>query len=152
MTKSSLPPQFRIDSLPYARWLGVQVELAGDEMTAILPFDQKLVGNPVLPALHGGVIGAFMEMTAMAQLAIAERRARLPKPIGVSVEYLRSARPQTTYARARVKKIGRRIANVEVEAWQSARDAPIATLNANFLLADPEDTEPTFAEMAKNDG
>jgi uncharacterized protein (TIGR00369 family) len=143
MSGADAPPSaassaaFSIEAIPYARWLGVKVELAGDEMTAILPFSQHLVGNPLLPALHGGVLGAFMEMTAMAQLALTEGRARLPKPIGVTVEYLRSGKPLTTYARARVKRVGRRIANVEVEAWQELRAAPIASLHAHFLLGDP---------------
>ncbi|HYE43671.1 MAG TPA: PaaI family thioesterase [Caulobacteraceae bacterium] len=131
--------QARLDAvlagIPYARFLGVQVKLAGDELTGVLPFAQHLVGNPMLPALHGGVIGAFLEMTAMAQLALIEQRARLPRPIGVTVEYLRPGRARTTYARAQVKRVGRRIANVHVEAWQDARSAPIATLRAHFLLA-----------------
>jgi uncharacterized protein (TIGR00369 family) len=130
--------EFAIEHLPYARFLGVRVELAGDEMTAILPFADHLVGNPLLPALHGGVIGAFMEMTAMAQLALSERRSRLPRPIGVTVEYLRSGKPLTTFARAGVKRVGRRIASVDVEAWQEARASPIAVLHAHFLLAEPE--------------
>ena len=125
-----------LEDIPYARFLGVRAEIAGDEMTAILPYAEKLIGNPLLPALHGGVTGAFMEMTAMAQLAVSERRERLPRPIGVTVEYLRSGKPITTYARATVKKVGRRIANVHVEAWQEARSAPIASLQAHFLLGD----------------
>ena len=132
-------PETILDEIPYARFLGVKVEIAGDEMTAVLPYAEHLVGNPLLPALHGGVIGAFLEMTALAQLAITERRRRLPKPIGVTIEYLRSGRPLTTYARARIKRVGRRVANVEVEAWQEARSAPIAFLHANFLLAEPTD-------------
>ena len=51
-------------AIPYARFLGMTAQLAGDEMTAILPFSAHLVGNTQLPALHGGVLGAFMEMTA----------------------------------------------------------------------------------------
>lgn len=123
-----------LGTIPYARFLGMQVELAGDELTGVLPFSQHLVGNPMLPALHGGVTGAFLEMTAMAQLALVEKRPRLPKPIGVTVEYLRPARARTTYARAEVKKVGRRIANVHVEAWQDERAAPVAVLHAHFLL------------------
>ena len=139
MSKPPVPaPVFDIATIPYARFLGVRVDLAGDEMTAVLPFAQHLVGNPLLPALHGGALGAFMEITAMAQLAMSERRARLPRPIGVTVEYLRSGRPLTTYARARVRKVGRRVAHVEVEAWQEERSAPIAVLHAHFLLADGE--------------
>jgi uncharacterized protein (TIGR00369 family) len=125
-----------LEGIPYARFLGMRAEIAGDEMTAILPYSEKLIGNPLLPALHGGVTGAFMEMTAMAQLSVSERRESLPRPIGVTVEYLRSGKPVTTYARAQVKKVGRRIANVSVEAWQETRAAPIATLHAHFLLAE----------------
>ncbi len=120
--------------IPYAQYLGVRAELAGDEMTAILPFAPHLIGNPMLPAIHGGVLGAFMEMTALAQLSIIQGLSRQPKPIDISVEYLRSARGLTTYARADIRKIGRRIANVHVEAWQDTRATPIALLRGHFLL------------------
>ena len=82
--------------IPYARYLGMRAELAGDEMTAILPFAPHLIGNPTLPAIHGGVLGAFMEMTALAQISIMQGLTRQPRPIDISVEYLRSARPLTT--------------------------------------------------------
>lgn len=127
-----------LERIPYARWLGVRVELAGDEMTAILPFAPHLIGNPVLPAIHGGVLGAFMEMTALAQLSIAQGQLRQPKPIDVSIEYLRSGRTLTTYARAEVRKLGRRIANVHVEAWQEQRANPVAALRAHFLVTPAE--------------
>ena len=128
-------------SIPYARFLNVRGELAGDEMTAILPFADKLVGNALLPALHGGVLGAFMEMTAVAQLALVQKAARQPRTIGVTVEYLRSGRPIATFARAQIKRLGRRIANVEVEAWQETRAAPIALLHGRFLLSQEAEAE-----------
>ena len=124
--------------IPYARFLGLRIELAGDEMTAILPFGTHLIGNPTLPAIHGGVLGAFMEMTALAQLLVKEGQARQPRVIDVSIEYLRSGRPLTTYARAEIKKVGRRIANVHVEAWQDQRAAPIAALRGHFLVTPTE--------------
>ena len=132
--------QAMLGRIPYARFLGVRAELAGDEMTATLPFSQHLIGNPILPAIHGGVLGAFMEMTALAQIVIVQPGgARQPKPIGVTVEYLRSGRPVDTYARANITRMGRRIANVRVEAWQDAKSAPIAALHGHFLLAQSED-------------
>ncbi|HRD47493.1 MAG TPA: PaaI family thioesterase [Caulobacter sp.] len=131
-------PTERVDAMlariPYAQFLGVKIELAGDEMTAVLPFGMHLVGNPTLPAIHGGVLGAFMEMTALAQLLLTEGQARQPRVIDVSIEYLRSGRPLTTFARAEIKKVGRRIANVHVEAWQDRRAAPIAALRGHFLV------------------
>jgi len=128
-----------LGSIPYAKFIGMRAELAGDEMTAILPFSDHIVGNPMLPAIHGGVLGAFMEMTALAQLSVAEPLKRQPRTIDVSIEYLRTGRPLTTFARAHIKKVGRRIANVHVEAWQEQRAAPIAALRGHFLLTSAED-------------
>lgn len=135
MSQSSDQLDALLAAIPYAKYLGVRAELAGDEMTAILPFAPHLVGNPMLPAIHGGVLGAFMEMTALVQLSVIQGLSRQPKPIDISVEYLRSGRALTTYARADVRKIGRRIANVHVEAWQDSRSAPIALLRGHFLLS-----------------
>ena len=121
-------------SVPYIQFLGMRCELAGDEMTAILPFSEHLIGNVMLPALHGGVIGAFLEMTALAQLSVAQRTSQVHKTIDVTIEYLRPGRAVTTYARADLRKVGRRIANIHVEAWQEARSKPIAALQGHFLL------------------
>ena len=123
-----------LQRVPYVRFLGMQVEMAGDEMTAVLPFAQHLVGNPMLPALHGGVIGAFMELTALAQLALTQPGQHVPKTIDVNIEYLRPGRPQALYARANLRKVGRRVANVQVEAWQESRSQPVAGLTGHFLL------------------
>jgi acyl-coenzyme A thioesterase PaaI-like protein len=124
-----------LDRSPYARFIGMRLELAGDEMTAILPFSDLLVGDTKLPAIHGGVLGAFMAMTALMQLSVDEPLSRQPRTIDVTVEYLRSGRPLTTFARAQIKRVGRRIANVHVEAWQTQRAAPIAALRGHFLIS-----------------
>ena len=123
-----------LERTPYIRFLGMRAELAGDEMTAILPFDPKLIGNRMADALHGGVLGAFMETTALAQLALSGDLPRLPKTIDVTIEYLKVGRALDTYARADLRKVGRRIANVHVEAWQENRSQPVAALRGHFLL------------------
>jgi uncharacterized protein (TIGR00369 family) len=124
--------------IPYARFLGLKAELAGDEMTVILPFSEHLVGNVQLPAIHGGVLGALLEITALAQLSLTQGLARQPRPIDVTVEYLRSGRPLDTYARATIKRLGRRVANVQVEAWQEERARPIASLHGHFHVTPAE--------------
>jgi uncharacterized protein (TIGR00369 family) len=124
-----------LQRVPYVRFLGMRAELAGDEMTAILPILPHLVGNPAVPAIHGGVLGAFMEMTALAQLSVTQHTPRVHKAIDVTIEYLRPGRMLTTYARADVRKVGRRVANVHVEAWQEERAAPVAALRGHFMLS-----------------
>jgi uncharacterized protein (TIGR00369 family) len=129
-----------LQRVPYVGFLGMTAELTGDELTGVLPFSQHLVGNVMLPALHGGVIGAFMEMTALAQLHVVARTDKAPKAIDITIEYLRPGRAVTTYARADLRKVGRRIVNVHVEAWQEAKDKPIAFLSGHFLLSPDEHT------------
>lgn len=123
-----------VEMIPYARFLGIQVDQKGNEITTIMPFKQALVGNVNLPALHGGVIGAFLEMTAAIQLLFDTSCERLPKTIDVSIDYLRSGRPQPTFGRAIVTRHGRRVANVRSEIWQEERSKPIGLSHGHFLL------------------
>jgi uncharacterized protein (TIGR00369 family) len=124
------------DTLPYARFLGLTAQRDGDRLTATMPFAPKLIGNPVLPALHGGSTAAMLELTAVAQVALLYPRLKLPRPINVTVAYLRSGRPVDVHARARISKAGRRVAHVQAEAWQDDETQPIATLSAHFLVAE----------------
>jgi uncharacterized protein (TIGR00369 family) len=124
-----------LDTLPYARFLGLLTQRDGDLLTVTMPFAEKLIGNPVLPALHGGSTAAMLELTAVAQVAVLYPRLELPRPINVTVTYLRSGRPQDVYARARISKAGRRVAHVQAEAWQDDQEQPIASLSAHFLVA-----------------
>lgn len=126
--------QALLDSIPYSRFLGIRGERRGNELTFVLPFAEHLVGNPRLPALHGGVLGAFLETAAIIQLVWESDSSVLPKTIDVAIDYLRSGRPRDTYARATITKHGRRVANVRAEAWQDDRHRPIAAIHGHFLL------------------
>lgn len=133
-------PRARLDAalarVPYARFLGMRADWDGEALTGVLPYREMLIGNLVLPALHGGALGAFMEITALARLALdSPESPRQPLTIGVTVEYMRPGRPVDTFARADIKRLGRRIANVHVEAWQDENRTPIALLQGRFLLA-----------------
>lgn len=144
-----------IDGVPYLNWLGIQFDRRGDELTAVLPFAEKLIGNPMLPAIHGGVTAAFLEVTAIIELswaamwedlesgrispdaAVPDSLPRLPKTIDFTVDYLRSGLPRDAYARARVVRSGRRYASVHVEAWQDNRARLFAQATGHFLM--PQD-------------
>lgn len=123
-----------LDAIPYARFLGVSIESTSDGLECVLPFCHEIVGNAQLPAVHGGVIGAFLELTGLLHLLSESGSDRVPKPITFSIDYLRSAGPTNTRARAEIFKLGRRIANVRVVAWQNDRTRPVAAGNGKFLL------------------
>lgn len=124
-----------IERMPYAQFLGLTTRQAGDELTVVMPFADRLIGNPVLPALHGGSTAALLEITAMAQVSLLYPRLRLPRPINVTVAYLRSGKPVDVFARARINRAGRRVAHVIAEAWQDDPGQPIASLTAHFQLS-----------------
>jgi uncharacterized protein (TIGR00369 family) len=123
-----------LEVIPYARFLGVGVEHAAGGLECVLPFRDEIIGNARLPAVHGGVLGAFLELTALLRLIDESGTDRVPKPITFSVDYLRSAGPATTRARAEIFKLGRRIANVHVVAWQDDRSRPVVSGIGKFLL------------------
>jgi acyl-coenzyme A thioesterase PaaI-like protein len=123
-----------VQAIPYCRFLGVETDLKGNELTTILRFSDRLIGNPVLPALHGGVVGAFLEITAVIQLMLEAESEELPKPVDIGIDYLRSGRPVDTFARATVTKHGRRVCNVRAEAWQEDRARSIAALHGHFPI------------------
>ncbi len=122
-----------LEAAPYARFLGVEAH-GDDGRSAVMRYGQHLIGNPLLPALHGGSVAAFMELTALAAVTAHAPRARPPKPVDVSVAYLRSGKPLDVFAHADLRKVGRRVAYVHVLAWQDDRDAPIAELSAHLLM------------------
>lgn len=124
-----------IDAIPYARFLGLSAEIEDGALISRLGFRDTLIGNPLLPALHGGVIGALLEHAAIVHLMWEMETPHLPKTINLSVDYLRSGKPLDTFARGTITKHGRRVANVRVEAWQDDPAKPIAGAHAHFLLA-----------------
>ena len=124
-----------VAAIPYATFLGVEIQQQGNEVITVLPFKSELVGNRILPAIHGGVIGAFLEITAVLQLLYETECERMPKTVDVNFDYLRSGRAVTTYGRAIVNRQGRRVANVRSEIWQESRDRPIALSQGHYLMA-----------------
>lgn len=136
-----------VSRMPFVGFLDIRFDRRGDELTAVLPFDEKLIGNPALPAIHGGVTAAFLEVTAIVELSWglmwnkmerestpAEGPLKLPKTIDFTVDYLRAGLPRDAYARARINRFGRRYASVHVEGWQDNRDRLFAQATGHFLM------------------
>jgi acyl-coenzyme A thioesterase PaaI-like protein len=124
-----------LNMIPYARALGVRIEPTAAGWDLLLPFSQDIIGDVNLPAIHGGVIGSFLELTAMLHLIDeSENLDRIARPISFSIDYLRSVGPVDTRARAEIFKLGKRIANAHVVAWQEDPAKPVAAGNGKFLL------------------
>jgi acyl-coenzyme A thioesterase PaaI-like protein len=122
-------------AVPYMRFLGTELVAPPAGPLLRMPFQPKLIGNPSLPALHGGVTGALLESAAIAMVILEVDAPRLPKIVNISIDYLRPGRPVDTFAWGRITRLGRRIVNVQAAAWQGEdRDNPIATASSRFLI------------------
>ena len=127
-----------VEAVPYARFMGISAVVVEGELLGRLQFAGHLIGNPMLPALHGGVIGALLESTAIFQLMWETEAILLPRTITLTVDYLRSGRAVDTFARGVLTRQGRRVACVRVDAWQDDRSRPIAVASAHFLIESAE--------------
>lgn len=138
---SDAVPQALDRPIPYADYLGVQVAFAHGQPLYRMPYRDQLIGNPFLPALHGGVIAGFSNTAAVLHLIHTLHGAKLPKTIDFSIDYLRSGRPEDTWASCEVVRIGSRVALVQIRCWQRGPDYPITVSRAHLLLTDPDDGE-----------
>lgn len=127
-----------VDLIPYARTLGMDFVPGERGPLFRLEYRWENVGNYLLPAVHGGVVAAFMEHSALLQILWNLESTILPKVIDFSIDYLRPARPETTYAQCSVVRQGQRVANVAVTAWQGEPERVVATARTHFLLSRPD--------------
>lgn len=125
-----------LESIPYARFIGLECDRFGDDLIFRLPRKAQNLGNPILPAIHGGVIGGFMELSAVIYLMMAQEALRMPRIVDFSLDYLRAGLDRETFAECQLTRQGNRVANVMITAWQKSRSHPIATARAHFLLDD----------------
>jgi len=134
--------QIVIDALPYATFLGMQALKTGSGLMFKLPPKKSNIGNPILPAIHGGAVAGFMEMSAIVQLLMAfdethqpQEGIKTPRIVDFSIDYVRACRFEDTYAACDVVRQGRKMANVGIRVWQGDPNTLTATARAHYLLS-----------------
>ena len=128
-------PQQILDVIPYSSFIGVKAKIEDNRILYFMPEQHSNIGNPSLPAIHGGVIGGFMELSAAVELLYTLNIEKIPKVADFSLDYLRPGRFQTTYASCSVLRHGKKLVNVSVVAWQDSPEKPIATARCHFLVS-----------------
>lgn len=122
---------------PYVDFLGVvmhpQVE-AGPIFR--LPYRGELIGNPLLPAIHGGVLAGFAETVMFMHLVAtnAPMAPAIPKAVDFSIDYLRPARPVDTYGQGITMRLGNRVSLVQANLWQEDPQRPVAATRGHWLM------------------
>ena len=120
---------------PYAQTMGFEEQRGTDGRLVIaMPYSDGVRGRPGF--VHGGALAGLLETVAYATLseALGEDDRPLIKPVNVTATYMRGAVEMTTYARATIERLGKRIANIEAIAWQDDINKPVAMAQINVIL------------------
>jgi acyl-coenzyme A thioesterase PaaI-like protein len=121
--------------IPYSSFIGAQAKVEGDNVRYWLDRRPSNIGNPSLPAIHGGVIGGFLELSAAIEILYTLDVELFPKVVDFSLDYLRPGRYKTIYANCTVLRQGKKLVNVTATAWQDNPETPISTARCHFLIA-----------------
>lgn len=120
----------------YARALGILVTGEEDTRPVVsVDFGGAVEGRPGF--FHGGATAGLLETAGYAALRAAlAARGQTPviKPINITVQYLAAGRALPAHAVGRITRLGRRNANIAIEAWQDDRQRLIATAVLNVLI------------------
>ena len=123
-----------VQSVPYARFLGMTLDTHEGRLVGKMTFSEHLIGNPTLPALHGGTLGSLLESAAQFELLYRAETIVLPKTITLTIDYRRSGKPADTFVAANIVRQGRRVATVQAHAWQDDPARPIAAATLQLLI------------------
>lgn len=121
---------------PYVAFLDIRQQAQIDAGPVFrLPFKRELIGNPVLPALHGGVLAGFGETAMILHLTNTNPAIQgVPRGIDFAIAYMRSAKPVDTFVQGTTVRQGNRVALVQVSIWQDDPQRPVAQARGHCLM------------------
>lgn len=120
---------------PMARWLGLAVDLEDGALRYRLQFDERHIGNPLIRAIHGGVVAAFLQLSAEIDLAARLGLCEPLRSATFSIDFMAPTRAEDMAASVTPSRIARRVAFIEAVCWQGDPSRPAAAARAAIRLA-----------------
>ena len=97
---------------PFHRWLGLKiVQQNNDQLELEMPWRDELVSNPVIGAVHGGILASLIDLTGLYAIIAAGGIARAT--VDLRVDYHRAATNGPLRAIGQVVKLGKTISTAD---------------------------------------
>lgn len=128
--------QLMDQAIPFNRHLGlVSTAVERGRYAARMPFRPELVGDPMRPALHGGVISMMADTVGGGAVFTQTRAGDRVATIDLRVDYLRPGRLEELFAEAEVVRLGNRVGVSTIKLFHAGgRDAPVAVAMGVYTI------------------
>lgn len=109
--------------IPFNRWLGLELTVVQPGFARMeVPYRDELIGDPVRPALHGGVISALIDTCGGAACWTEIDAADRLSTVDLRVDYLRPGRKLRLIAESKVIRMGNHVGVADIVVFHP--DAP----------------------------
>lgn len=125
-----------IEALPHCRALAMTLEDVGEgEAVMSMPYDRKLIGDPVSGVIHGGAVSALMDTCGGTAVMAHPAGPSVTATLDLRIDYMRAAAPEKTVtAKAVCYHMTRSVAFVRAVAHDGNENDPVATATGAFTV------------------
>jgi len=123
-------------AIPHNRALGMRfIDYGPGEAQMLLPYSERLIGNPETRVLHGGAISALLDACSGAAVFTKLGLVASIATLDLRIDYLKPATPdRDVVCTARCFKATKHVAFVRALAYHDDESDPIAAAAGSFML------------------
>ena len=129
-----------LKGFPHAEEIGIRLlQTPKGEAKVVIPYDEKLVGDPETGGVHGGVVTTLLDtgcgIAAISRTGLMGGIATLD----LRIDYMRPARPgKPLTAACECYRVTRSVAFARGVAYDEDPDDPVATAAGAFMITGPK--------------
>ena len=118
--------QFFEEGIPFNRALGIKIDAIEDTYCVTrVPFKPELIGNPTIPAIHGGVLSTLADTAGGLAVLTSLKLLAGVSTIDLRIDYLRPAGPADLFCRAESIRVGNRVGVTKMRIYLGDGDGDV---------------------------